>query len=82
MSKPIFTVGLPIGIPAAEHSKITNAIATKIVDYHVLTYSALGDEIVFGVYNAADAKDIDLEHLKRFIIENQNSYINQDKTPQ
>lgn len=67
--KPIFTIGLPLFITDELFDKINYRVTEKLYDYHVLVYRHKLDDVIFELFNAKDADEINIEELKEFIKE-------------
>ena len=70
MSRPIFTVGLPLNDFDQERLKETAPLIKDAApDYNVLVYTHGGNEFKFDVYYEKDFNEVKYEELKEIIKE-------------
>lgn len=62
MAKPIFVVRFP---DEFDQDEIRNILSQQLPDYHVITIPERRYTFAFECYNAKDAKDIDIEELRK-----------------
>ncbi len=71
MARPIFIIRVPtkLGISKEELTSITDQLEERLdKEYHVIAFSSsIDEEVKFECLNSSNAKDIDIEKLKKTI---------------